>query len=108
MVPVKLDALDPNLFATLGLGMEVSLSDWEKADDRSARDFGSSLVAELPVAAGESCRAPSSEGFCALAFIAAMSTFPTGSYAPFTIVGRSSPLFLDWARIAAISTFPIG
>ena len=71
LVPVKFDVPDPNLFATFGFGREVSRSDCMKAEDRSARDFvGSSLVllvAEAPVAAGDSCRTPSSDGFWALA-----------------------------------------
>jgi len=93
LVPVKFDVLEPNLFATLGLGKEVSRSDLENAADLSARDFGSSLVLLAPVTEGESWRGPSSDGFWALALMAAMSTFPTGSYAPFTIVGRSSTGF---------------
>ena len=51
------------------------------------------------------------EGGCALARMLAMSTFPTGSYAPLTIAGRSSCMLADSLasfRIAAMSTLPIG
>jgi hypothetical protein len=54
---VKFDALDPNLFVTLGFGKEVSRSDWEKAADLLLRDFGSSVVlsvADTPVAVDDS------------------------------------------------------
>jgi hypothetical protein len=81
LVPVKV-APDPNLLEIFGFGRDVSRSDCEKAEDLSASDFGSSLVllvTDAPVAAGDNCRAPSSEGFCARALMAAISTFPTGS-----------------------------
>ncbi len=79
-VPANVVVLELNLFATLGLGREVIRSDVLKAADRSLKDFGSPsppLLAAADVGFVEG-GAPS-DGRCALARIAAISTLPTGS-----------------------------
>jgi hypothetical protein len=87
-------ALAPaNLFATFGFGRLVSRSGWLlKAAERSASDLGlsssSSLLFDAPVAAGD--RPEDGGAAAAFARMAAISTFPTGSYAPLTTVGLSS------------------
>ena len=113
LVPVNV-LPPPNLFATLGFGIEVNLSGpLENAADRSASDLVG-WSSDPPVATGETfdgTTAAAPEEGCALARIAAMSTFPTGSYDPFTVCGLSSFVSPDrfaWALIAAMSTFPTG
>lgn len=110
MVPVN-ELPPPNLFATLGLGKAVILSDDVNAEDLSASDLGLSDAGSSDGAVGVASKPLSPAGFCAFARIAAISTFPTGSYAPFTVWGLSSFVFPDswaWRRMAAISTLPIG
>jgi len=108
---VPVNVLAPaNLLATLGFGKLVRRSGCAlKAADLSARDLGfssSSSLFDAPVGAGDM---PEDGGPAwAFARIAAISTFPTGSYAPLTTVGRSSLASRAWARMAAMSTLPTG